>query len=76
MKKIAKILLEQCPKNHRCPSMRACPVGALTQKSSISPPQIDTALCIGCGKCAMACPKHALYMSEEVCHEKDCRCSS
>lgn len=65
MKKLAKINLDRCPQNHRCPSLRACPVGALTQESPYSAPVIHEALCIGCGKCAMVCPKKALFMVKE-----------
>ncbi|WP_312045333.1 ATP-binding protein [Anaerotignum sp.] len=65
MKKLAKINLDRCPQNHRCPSLRACPVGALTQQSPYSAPVIDEALCIGCGKCAIVCPRKALIMVKE-----------
>ncbi|MDD3393757.1 MAG: 4Fe-4S ferredoxin [Clostridia bacterium] len=66
MKKLAKINLNRCPQNHACPSMRVCPVKALTQENNFSAPIIHEDLCIGCGKCAKACPRKALYMVEEV----------
>ncbi|KXL54179.1 NAD(P)H-quinone oxidoreductase subunit I, chloroplastic [Anaerotignum neopropionicum] len=66
MKKIVKIDINRCPQNHRCPSVRACPVGALTQKNIFSAPVVHEDNCIGCGRCAMVCPKKALFMTQEV----------
>ncbi|MDD4843602.1 MAG: 4Fe-4S binding protein [Anaerotignum sp.] len=65
MKKLAKLDLNRCPQNHGCPSIRVCPVGAITQKNRRSAPVIDEALCIGCGKCAMFCPRKAIFMVKE-----------
>lgn len=44
-----------CPKNHRCPVMRLCPAGAITQESPYSAPKVDQEKCIGCQKCILAC---------------------
>ena len=32
MEKKLKIIVENCPQNHKCPAVNVCPVGALTQK--------------------------------------------
>lgn len=50
---------ELCPKNHRCPAVRECPVQALTQ-TGFSAPVINTEKCIDCGKCAEICPMGAI----------------
>lgn len=50
-----KIREEYCPKNHRCPATKYCPVGAIKQKSSFSVPTIDKELCTDCGKCLLVC---------------------
>ena len=44
-----------CPQNHPCPSLRICPVGAISQKSSYSAPEIDESKCTGCGICTRSC---------------------
>ncbi len=49
-----------CPQNHRCPAVRACPVGALTQKGYAAP-IVDAIKCIDCGKCVQTCPMGALH---------------
>ncbi len=46
---------EYCPKNHRCPTIDICPVGAITQKSKNSAPEVDNGKCIECQKCVRAC---------------------
>lgn len=66
MKNIAKIDVNKCPQNHACPSVRVCPVGALTQENKYSAPIVHNDICIGCGRCVMTCPKKALYMIQEV----------
>ena len=50
----------RCPQNHRCPMMKVCPVGAITQ-DGFGLPQIDADKCIECGKCAKFCPMKAVY---------------
>ncbi|MFZ5974619.1 MAG: 4Fe-4S binding protein [Bacillota bacterium] len=49
----------RCPQNHACPALRACPVGALTQKGHDAP-VIDTEKCIDCKNCVRVCPMGAL----------------
>jgi Dissimilatory sulfite reductase (desulfoviridin), alpha and beta subunits len=62
MSKKLKVLLDRCPQNHSCPSVRICPVDALKQKSRQSAPEVDTDKCIACGKCVKLCPKKALVL--------------
>jgi Fe-S-cluster-containing hydrogenase component 2 len=45
----------RCPQNHRCPTLRVCPTGAL-QQEGFNAPFIDHELCIDCGKCTYSCP--------------------
>ncbi len=49
----------RCPQNHRCPSIRVCPVDALTQKG-FAAPRVDMDACIKCGKCIKYCPMRAI----------------
>ncbi len=49
----------RCPQNHRCPSLRVCPTGALKQ-SGFGAPTVDRELCIDCGKCTTYCPMSAI----------------
>lgn len=51
---------ESCPQNHACPSVRVCPVGALSQQG-YDAPIVDQSACILCGKCVKFCPRNALY---------------
>lgn len=51
----------RCPQNHPCPSIKVCPVGALSQKG-FKAPDIDSAKCIKCGKCVKFCPMKALVL--------------
>ncbi len=46
---------EFCPKNHRCPVLNICPVGAITQKNINSAPEVDNDKCISCKKCLIGC---------------------
>ncbi|HEX9016116.1 MAG TPA: hypothetical protein VF960_08975 [Chloroflexota bacterium] len=43
-----------CPQNHRCPTLRVCPTGAL-QQEGYNAPTIDAETCIECGKCVASC---------------------
>lgn len=52
---------ERCPQNHPCPSVRVCPVGALSQKG-FHAPDVDGDTCIKCGKCVKFCPMGALVL--------------
>ena len=58
------IIKDRCPQNHKCPAVKVCPVGALSQKD-FSVPIIDYDRCIKCGKCSNFCPKMALVLIEE-----------
>lgn len=51
----------RCPQNHPCPSVRICPVGALTQKG-VAAPDVNAEKCIKCGKCVNFCPMRALVL--------------
>lgn len=62
MEKKLNIAVENCPQNHKCPAVKVCPVGALSQ-NGFEAPQIDIDKCIGCGKCAKLCPKKALVLT-------------
>ena len=48
-----------CPQNHPCPSVRVCPVGAITQRG-YDVPVVDMDACIKCGKCIRFCPLGAI----------------
>ena len=51
----------RCPQNHPCPSVRVCPVGALTQHG-FAAPVANQDTCIRCGKCVRFCPRGALTL--------------
>lgn len=51
----------RCPQNHSCPSVKVCPVGALSQKGYAAP-EADMNKCIRCGKCVKFCPMQALVL--------------
>lgn len=55
------INIEKCLQNHKCPAVKICPVGALSQKDFMAP-IIDEEKCIRCGKCSNFCPKKALVL--------------
>jgi Fe-S-cluster-containing hydrogenase component 2 len=52
-----------CPRNHPCPAVNVCPVGALKQKG-FDAPAVDQEQCIACGKCVRFCPMGALQLPE------------
>jgi len=54
--------VERCPQNHPCPSVKACPVGALKQ-SGFKAPKVNRDSCIKCGKCVKFCPRRALKLA-------------
>lgn len=58
-----KLVVNQnrCPQNHPCPSVKVCPVGALSQ-SGFDAPVADQDKCIRCGKCVKFCPMKALTL--------------
>lgn len=53
-----KVIAEKCPQNHPCPSVKVCPVGALSQEG-FKAPTVDVEKCIGCNKCVKYCPMGA-----------------
>ncbi|HKL09525.1 MAG TPA: 4Fe-4S binding protein [Bacteroidales bacterium] len=55
MKKNIVVNENFCPQNHPCPSTGICPVGAITQKSPFSAPEINYSKCTGCGICLRSC---------------------
>lgn len=59
--KVLTVNLNRCPQNHRCPAIRVCPVGAISQMGN-SAPIVDMDKCIKCGKCADFCPLRALKL--------------
>ncbi len=46
---------ENCPKNHPCPVINVCPVGAISQKNYYSAPAVDKEKCTLCKKCLIGC---------------------
>ncbi len=48
------VLPERCPQNHPCPTVRVCPVHAITQQG-YGAPVIDEEKCTNCGKCTRFC---------------------
>lgn len=61
MGKRLNVVVERCPKNHKCPAMAVCPVGAISQ-SGFNAPVVNEDKCIKCGKCSNFCPKKALVL--------------
>lgn len=61
MAKILTVIEDNCPKNHKCPAVNVCPVGALSQ-NAFNAPTINHDKCIKCGKCSNFCPKKALVL--------------
>ena len=51
---------EKCAQNHACPAAASCPMGALTQKDTNSPPEVDVTKCAECGLCTTLCPNGAI----------------
>ncbi|WP_083221917.1 4Fe-4S binding protein [Dehalobacter sp. TeCB1] len=49
----------RCPENHPCPSVRVCPVNALSQKG-YKAPTVNAETCLECDKCVNYCPMGAL----------------
>ncbi len=61
MEKKLKVIVERCPQNHKCPSIKVCPVEALSQ-DGFNAPKVNYEKCIQCGKCSNFCPKSALVL--------------
>lgn len=55
------VKMARCPQNHPCPSVKVCPVDALSQKG-FQAPTVDLDKCIKCGKCSNFCPMGALVL--------------
>lgn len=49
-----KVRTQYCPQNHRCPTLRVCPAGALMQRGRAAP-TIDRSKCTDCGLCTQSC---------------------
>jgi len=58
---IIRINKHRCPQNHPCPSVRVCPVQALSQVG-YGAPVADMDKCIKCGKCVRYCPMGAISL--------------
>ena len=63
--KILVVIKEKCPQNHKCPSVKVCPVDALEQNGNYAPTVIQDK-CIRCGKCVEFCPKKALVLESII----------
>ena len=61
MEKKLNIIVDKCPQNHKCPAVKVCTVGSLSQEK-FEAPKIDYEKCIRCGKCSNFCPKQALRL--------------
>lgn len=62
MGKRLNVIVERYPKNHKCPAMAMCPVGAISQVG-FNAPVVNEDKCIKCGKCSNFCPKKALVLA-------------
>ena len=58
---VIRVNRNRCPENHPCPSVRVCPVEALSQVR-FSAPTADMDKCIRCGKCVRYCPMGAITL--------------
>ena len=58
---VIRVSATRCPQNHPCPSVRVCPVEALTQVGYRAP-KADMDKCIKCGKCVRYCPMGAITL--------------
>jgi Fe-S-cluster-containing hydrogenase component 2 len=58
-----QVIVSRCPQDHRCPSVRICPVGALVQEG-FEAPTVLAEQCINCGDCADFCPRKALVLED------------
>jgi ferredoxin len=55
---------EQCPQNHKCPMVRACPKQAISQEG-FAAPTVDPEKCISCGICTKNCPYRCFVKVEQ-----------
>ena len=61
MEKKLNIVVEHCPQNHKCPAVKVCPVGALSQKG-FEAPKIDYDKCIGFARKRRWCWRRVLIL--------------
>ncbi len=54
-----------CAHCAKAPCMEVCPAGAINRRED-GLVLIDPAVCVGCGRCADACPYEAIYLNEEL----------
>lgn len=57
-----EVIKERCPQNHRCPLMRVCPTGAISQ-NGYGLPIIDDEKCTDCGVCTNYCALGAMKLN-------------
>ena len=53
---------EKCDKGI-CLAVSACPNNILKQEAPYEMPDLDPAMCVGCGLCAQACPLKAVRLT-------------
>jgi len=58
-----KVNAKRCPQNHRCPAVRVCNFGALSQ-TGYGLPEVDQDNCTLCQKCVNFCPMGAISNEE------------
>ena len=65
MPKKAFINPSLCDGMPTCAVKFVCPVGAVTQKRGLfgGAASVNREKCIGCGKCAAVCPRHAVIVA-------------
>lgn len=59
LEKTLTVNKNRCPQNHPCPSVKVCPVDALSQ-NGFDAPIVNQNKCIKCGKCVKFCPMKAI----------------
>jgi ferredoxin len=50
---------KRCPQNHKCPAIKVCKFGAISQQGN-GLPVIDQAKCTQCKACVKFCPMGAI----------------
>ncbi len=66
---IYKIAMDKCDGSPYCPVVRVCEAQAVEPTQVVSEAglgfsmkyQINRNVCLGCGKCALVCPRQAVY---------------
>lgn len=53
----------KCPQNHRCPAIKVCPVGAISQDGN-DLPVINQEKCLECGACIRFCSMNAIQLKQ------------